>query len=79
MKHATTAMIIAITITTALAGCGSTGEDLDETECIDSGNGFQTCTVRMEAGRRVPCVIWAGSAKGGISCDWGHADGADNL
>lgn len=67
------AIIIAITF--ALAACSG---DSSESICNDAGSGttLDVCTITLPDTRRVTCI---GDYKIGLSCDWTHADGADNL
>lgn len=73
------AAILAVTLSAMLAGCGA-GADADGPYMTCSGSASpKACTVTMDDGRRVQCVVLDGSAyRSGISCDWAHADGADN-
>lgn len=64
----------------ALAGCGTAGEssDGDSTTCADLGSGFRQCEITLNDTRKVTCVEFGGyRVGGGMSCDWGHAGGAD--
>ena len=73
-----TAVILAAALTFALAACGHA--DVTDGPSMDcDGDGLTECTVTMRDGRRVPCVVLDSNAyRSGISCDWAHADGADN-
>ena len=57
----------------ALAGCGSTPHEPEDS------TKFQTCTVTMPDTRRVTCVFYNGYTEAAMSCDWAHADGADKV
>lgn len=64
----------------ALAGCDTAGEpsDGDPTDCADLGSGFRQCEITLNDTRKVTCVEFGGyRVGGGMSCDWGHAGGAD--
>ncbi|MDU5322734.1 MAG: hypothetical protein E6146_09850 [Bifidobacterium sp.] len=64
----------------ALAGCGTAGEssDGDSTTCAYLGSGFRQCEITLNDTRKVTCVEFGGyRVGGGMSCDWGHAGGAD--
>lgn len=64
----------------ALAGCGTAGEssDGDSTTCAYLGSGFRQCEITLNDTRKVTCVEFGGyQVGGGMSCDWGHAGGAD--
>ncbi|MBW3093089.1 hypothetical protein KIH79_09180 [Bifidobacterium sp. 82T10] len=73
--------IITATITTliliACAGCGQTvSEDgQGRIDCADQGAGYALCSYKVPIGetRYVTCV----ASDRGLSCDWAHADGAD--
>lgn len=73
-----TAIILAATLTFALAGCGH-ADVTDGPSMACDGDGLTECTVTMRDGRRVQCIVRDSSpSRSGISCDWAHADGADN-
>lgn len=81
-----TAAAIAITAIILLTGCGSTGaqtgdpEPATRTECTDSnGYGPHECTITLKDTRRITCIEDVRPHGIGLSCDWDHADGADNL
>ena len=64
----------------ALAGCDTAGEpsDGDSTTCAYLGSGFRQCEITLDDTRKVTCVEFGGyRVGGGMSCDWGHAGGAD--
>lgn len=74
-----TAIILASLITLTLAGCGGKPQIQEETTKIACGMtnaGSSLCSYRVPIGetRHVTCV---GLYNGGLSCDWAHADGAD--
>ncbi|MBW3092664.1 hypothetical protein KIH79_06825 [Bifidobacterium sp. 82T10] len=71
---------------TALAGCGTTDNTetpntttttVTKSECTNYSNDFRTCTITMPDTRRVTCIYFHEGYAGGLSCDWNHADGAD--
>ena len=73
-------------ITLALAACGTatqdnTGEDEgnDDIVCAEVAANIHQCDVTMRDKRRVTCLVYAGDFRAGMSCDWSHAEGADNL
>lgn len=77
----TTRITLAITvICMALAGCGSA--PAHEVRSIDSqcsawrGN-LRECVITLTGTRKVDCVVYSSYQKGGLSCDWSHASGAD--
>lgn len=72
----------------ALAGCGNhAGPDTTTTavttsECStdvqdDAQVDFRMCVITMPDTRRVTCI--ARTPRGGLSCDWIHADGSDRM
>ena len=71
----TLALAATAIITLALAACSG---DSSESICEDagSGTGLDICTIILPDTRRVTCI---GDYKTGLSCDWDHVDGADNL
>ena len=74
-----TAVILAAALTFALAACGH-ADVTDGPSMACSGSASpEACTVTLDDGRRVQCIVLDGNAyRSGISCDWVHADGADN-
>lgn len=72
-----TAIILAATTLTALAGCDH-ADVTDGPSMTCDGDGVVECAVTMRDGRRVHCIVMQSNAyRSGISCDWAHADGAD--
>lgn len=78
---ATTAIIML-----ALTACGTatqdnTGEDEgnDDIVCAEVAANIYQCNVTMRDTRRVTCLVYDGKLRAGMSCDWAHADGSDNL
>ena len=78
------AIIIAITF--ALAACGTatqdnTGEDEgnDDIVCAEVAANIYQCDVTLRDTRRVTCLVYDGKLRAGMSCDWAHVDGSDNL
>ena len=81
LAFATTAII-----TLALAACGTatqdnTGEDEANNDivCAEVAANIYQCDVTMRDTRRVTCLVYDGKLRAGMSCDWTHADGSDNL
>lgn len=82
---------IALAIVILFAGCGSGGGELvygndvvwDESvtsaRCSNSVSLWETCVITMPDTRRVTCAVLRANGGTGVSCDWAHADGADNL
>lgn len=77
MKRLTTITLAALTLL-ALTGCGVTGTPDSPTIVQRTSNGSDPYweTYRLPDGRRVSCIL---TNRGGISCDWTHADGADKV
>lgn len=82
----TLALAATAIITLALAACGTatqddTGEDEgnDDIVCAEVAANIFQCGVTLRDTRRVTCLVYAGDFRGGMSCDWSHADGSDNL
>lgn len=82
----TLTLAIAAIITLALAACGTaiqdnTGEDEanDDIVCATVASHIYQCDVTMRDTRRVTCLVYADIGEAGMSCDWAHADGSDNL
>ena len=82
----TLALATTAIITLALAACGTatqdnTGEDEgnDDIVCAEVAANIYQCDVTMRDTRRVTCLVYDGKLRAGMSCDWAHADGSDNL
>lgn len=82
----TLAFAAAAIIMLALAACGTamqdnTGEDEadDDIVCAEVAANIYQCDVTMQDTRRVTCLVYDGKIRSGMSCDWAHADGSDNL
>ncbi|MBT1171728.1 hypothetical protein [Bifidobacterium sp. SO4] len=66
-------------------GCGHEEEPDQSTEAVtksecsrrDATLRFATCVITMPDSRRVTCIIPAVGSPKAMSCDWAHADGAD--
>lgn len=85
MRKTLTLAIISI-VTLALAACGTatqdnTGEDEanDDIVCATVAANIYQCDVTMGDTRRVTCLVYNGMREAGMSCDWAHVDGSDNL
>ena len=85
MRKTLTLAIVSIA-TLALAACGTamqdnTGEDEgnDDIVCAEVAANIYQCDVTMRDTRRVTCLVYDGKLRAGMSCDWSHADGSDNL
>lgn len=73
-------------ITLALAACGTATQDNtgdneanDDIVCATVASHIYQCDVTMRDTRRVTCLVYNGIREAGMSCDWAHADGSDNL
>lgn len=82
----TLALATTAIITLALTACGTamqdnTGEDEgnDDIVCTEVAANIYQCDVTMRDTRRVTCLVYDGKLRAGMSCDWAHADGSDNL
>lgn len=67
-----------------LAMCACSGESetkkgYDYSQCANLGDRIYQCDVTMRDTRRVTCLVYNGMREAGMSCDWAHADGSDNL
>jgi hypothetical protein len=62
----------------ALAGCGADTTSTPSPTDLNQDD-TKVRVVHLDDGRKVTCVIYEGYKAGGISCDWNHMDGADNL
>lgn len=85
MRKTLTLAIVSIA-TLSLAACGTatqdnTGEDEanDGIVCATVASHIYQCDVTMRDTRRVTCLVYDGKIRAGMSCDWAHADGSDNL
>lgn len=85
MKKTLTLATTAI-ITLALAACGTAmqnnngdNEANDDIVCATVASHIYQCDVTMRDTRRVTCLVYDGKLRAGMSCDWAHADGSDNL
>lgn len=85
MRKTLTLAIVSIA-TLALAACGTatqdnTGEDegTDDIVCAEVAANIYQCDVTMRDTRRVTCLVYDGKLRAGMSCDWSHVDGSDNL
>ena len=85
MRKTLTLAIVSI-VTLSLAACGTatqdnTGEDEanDDIVCATVASHIYQCDVTMRDTRRVTCLVYNGNLEAGMSCDWAHADGSDNL
>ena len=86
MTRITKSLAATAIIMLALAACGTatqdnTGEDEanDDIVCAEVAANIYQCDVTMRDTRRVTCLVYDGKLRAGISCDWAHADGSDNL
>lgn len=49
-------------------------------ECSNiAGTDAKECRLPLTDGRHVTCVLYDGISEATMSCDWEHAEGADNL
>lgn len=71
------AMLIILTLCTALAGCGSASGPSVDSQCSAGADVFTECVITLTDTRKVDCVVYSGYQKGGLSCDWSHVSGAD--
>lgn len=44
-----------------------------------AGTDAQECHLPLSDGRHVTCILYDGWSEAAVSCDWDHAEGADNL
>ncbi|MBW3090418.1 hypothetical protein [Bifidobacterium miconisargentati] len=80
-----TVIILTGILALGLTGCGDHAETDQSTEAVtksecsrrDAMLEFSTCVITMPDSRRVTCIIPAGGYPKAMSCDWAHADGAD--
>ena len=86
MKRITKSLAATAIIMLALAACGTatqdnTGEDEanDDIVCATVAANIYQCDVTMRDTRRVTCLVYNGNLEAGMSCDWAHVDGSDNL
>lgn len=86
MKRIFRSLAATAIIMLALAACGTatrddTGEDeaSDDIVCAEVAANIYQCDVPMKDTRRVTCLVYDGKLRAGMSCDWAHADGSDNL
>lgn len=82
----TLALAVVSIVTLSLAACGTatqdnTGEDEtnDGIVCAEVAANIYQCDVTMRDTRRVTCLVYDGKLRAGMSCDWAHVDGSDNL
>ena len=85
MRKTLTLAIVSI-VTLSLSACGTatqdnTGEDEanDDIVCATVASSIYQCDVTMRDKRRVTCLVYNDIREAGMSCDWAHADGSDNL
>ncbi|GLY81866.1 hypothetical protein [Actinoallomurus iriomotensis] len=73
--HTRVGATLAVTVF-ALAGCGGDrpgepdGQPTAPHTNIDNGQGLTVVHVKVDGGRLVTCVIYDGTNRGGLSCDW---------
>lgn len=53
--------------------------EIDPFPCAEVAANIYQCDVTMRDTRRVTCLVYADMPGAGMSCDWTHADGSDNL
>lgn len=85
MRKTLTLAIVSI-VTLSLAACGTATQDNtggdeanDGIACATVASNIYQCDVTMRDTRRVTCLVYNGMREAGMSCDWAHADGSDNL
>ena len=85
MRKTLTLAIVSI-VTLSLAACGTAtqnnngdNEANDDIVCATVASHIYQCDVTMRDTRRVTCLVYNGMREAGMSCDWAHADGSDNL
>lgn len=62
----------------ALAGCDTAeSSEPSQESCSDVSETVRQCEFTLNDTRKVDCLIHHGHRKGGMSCDWDHASGAD--
>lgn len=88
MRNTICAALTAITLVlcAALAGCGNASKTSTPAHAIAatgttcskrSSDDIKECIVTLSDTRQVVCVVYSGSQRGGLSCDWSHVSGAD--
>ncbi|WP_137656934.1 hypothetical protein [Bifidobacterium moukalabense] len=61
-----------------LAGCDTAESSEPSREsCSDVSAMVRQCELTLNDTRKVNCLIYHDHRKGGMSCDWDHASGAD--
>lgn len=61
-----------------LAGCDTAESSEPSREsCSDVSGTVRQCEFTLNDTRKVDCLIYHDHRKGGMSCDWDHASGAD--
>lgn len=77
------AAILLLALTPLMLGsCSVEGIDPPEPtlDCSSiAGTDMQECHIPLTDGRNVTCFIYDGWSEVAVSCDWEHAEGADNL
>lgn len=78
------AAILLLALTPLMLGsCSIEGVEPEQEPPLDcsniNGTGMQECHIPLTDGRNVTCFIYDGWSEVAVSCDWEHAEGADNL
>ena len=61
-----------------LAGCDTAESSEPSREsCSDVSGTVRQCELTLDDTRKVYCLSYHDHRKGGMSCDWDHASGAD--
>ena len=82
VRRQTAILLLALT-PLMLGSCSIEGVEPEQEPPLDcsniNGTGMQECHIPLTDGRNVTCFIYDGWSEAAVSCDWEHAEGADNL
>lgn len=79
-RHAAVLLLALMPLT--LGSCSVEGIEPTEPtlDCSSiDGTDMQECHIPLTDGRNVTCFLYDGWSEVAVSCDWEHAEGADNL
>lgn len=86
MRRYLAGLTIVMAVAAGASSCsGSTGEPAEPAPITVDPNTseFSERDILLSDGRTVTCVVWEGgsgvnkNARGGIDCDWDHAEGTE--